>query len=78
LGEIDMASRCDCSGGCEFCEYTQGIDCPYDDEEEPWREEKVDIAEAGVCLSCGQPYEKTIGESNVSRTGFCYSCGFNP
>jgi len=34
--------------------------------------------ETGICLNCGRPYQKTISESNVSRTGYCYRCGFNP
>ena len=37
-----------------------------------------DIAEMGICLKCGKPYEKNIGQSNISRTGYCYECGFNP
>ena len=34
--------------------------------------------ESGICLRCGRPYQKTVGESNVSMTGYCVACGFNP
>ena len=34
--------------------------------------------ESGVCLRCGKLYQKTVGESNVSRSGYCLACGFNP
>jgi len=37
-----------------------------------------EYVESGVCLKCGRSYQKTTGESNVSRSGYCFACGFNP
>lgn len=54
-------------------------DGDYEDEED-WADldEEDCWAEEGICQKCGKPYRKTVGESNVSFTGLCFSCGFNP
>lgn len=35
-------------------------------------------SESGTCEICGEYYEKSAGESNLSRTGQCLKCGWNP
>ena len=34
--------------------------------------------ESGTCLCCGHGYEKNISDSNLSRSGYCTTCGWNP
>lgn len=47
-------------------------------EEPTSAEDHEDIAEQGVCEVCGRSYRKTTSESNLSRTGQCLDCGWNP
>lgn len=37
-----------------------------------------DGSEAGRCKVCRQVYTKTVGQANVSKSGYCYRHGFNP
>jgi len=34
--------------------------------------------ELGRCRECQDIYVKSVGESNISRSGYCFNCGFNP
>ena len=40
--------------------------------------EFADGSEAGRCMECGSTYTKTVGEANVSKSGYCYRHGYNP
>lgn len=48
-----------------------------EDQRMAWESENLNI-ENGTCMCCGQPYSKNVSESNVSRSGYCMTCGFNP
>lgn len=37
-----------------------------------------DKIEEGTCLCCGQHYTKNLEQSNLSRSGYCVECGWNP
>ena len=46
--------------------------------EQQYFEEAEYGSESGICSVCKLPYHKNIGQSNLSRSGQCWACGYNP
>jgi hypothetical protein len=40
--------------------------------------EFADGSEGGRCKKCGRTYRKTTAEANLSMSGYCFKCGYNP
>lgn len=80
-----MDSKChgcpDIGEACEECAKSWMLTFNWDEEYDKQRDaynSGSDIIESGTCNRCGKSYAKTIGESNISMSGLCLSCGFNP